>query len=443
MTPSNGQSGSNGGTPNTRGIRPDDVLIGFDPLGDLARSNTLRDVASNLATDTDMAVGQALNTAQTAADAAVKISGDQTIEDVKTFASLPVLPNANPTGLNEAARKKYVDDTVAAVQGLTEWDATIVYTHPVFVTGSDGFPYVSVQGSTGVDPTTDSDNSHWKRFGASAQATEASAGIVELADNAETQAGTDGEKAVTPAGLASVTSTETRRGLVELAIQDEADAGTDTEKAMTPALVARVAVPTGMIMAFGGSTAPSGYLACDGAAVSRTTYDTLFGVIGTTYGAGDGSNTFNLPNLKGRFGIGTSTSRPLGRTGGQANVTLTTGQLPSHTHGDGTLRTTSAGSHSHNSGSYTAASAGRHNHPNHRFAGLSGGGTGWAGDAADPPITNLNTGSAGDHTHDITGSSGSAGSHSHGVSGNSGSAGSGQSHNNLPPYLSITYIIKT
>ena len=220
--------------------------------------------------------------------------------------------------LNEAARKKYVDDTVAAVQGLTEWDATIDYTHPVMVTGSNGNPYVSVQDSTGVDPATDSDNSHWKRFGTSVRGRPMTvAGIVELADNTETRTGTDDDKAVTPAGLAGVTATETRRGLVELASQEEAEAGTDAEKAMTPALVVKVAVPTGTILPFGGSTAPTGYLACDGAAVSRTTYATLLGVIGTTYGAGDGSATFNVPNFEGRFGIGPSSTRPLGSTGGQ------------------------------------------------------------------------------------------------------------------------------
>ena len=431
MTETNGQSRE---TPNSRGIRPDDVLMGFDPAGDLARSNTLREVASNLATDTNMAVGEALNTAQAAADAAVKTSGDQTIDDVKTFTSILVLPDANPTSPNDAARKKYVDETVAAVQGLTEWDAGLVYTHPVIVTGSDGNSYVSVRDSTGVDPATDSDESHWKRFGTSAPATEAVAGIVELAT------------------------------------QQEADAGTDTQRAMTPALVARVAVPTGMIMAFGGSSAPTGYLACDGAAVSRSTYDTLFGVIGTTYGAGDGSATFNLPNFRGRFGIGSSGTRPLGRTGGQENVTLTRGQLPSHSHGDGTLRTTSAGSHSHSSGSYSATSAGSHIHGpgtyatdevgdhKHPFAAYSNGGSGLArGHAGNPIVGYQTTKGGGRHSHDVTGTSAAGGSHTHGVSGNSGSAGShshdvsgatgsaggGQSHDNMPPYLSVTYIIKT
>lgn len=58
-------------------------------------------------------------------------------------------------------------------------------------------------------------------------------------------------------------------------------------------------VPTAAIMNYGGATAPAGYLPCNGAAVSRTTYANLFAVIGTTYGAGDGSTTFNVPNIAG------------------------------------------------------------------------------------------------------------------------------------------------
>ena len=57
------------------------------------------------------------------------------------------------------------------------------------------------------------------------------------------------------------------------------------------------AIPTGSISSYGGSTAPTGWLLCSGGAISRTTYENLFSVIGTTYGAGDGSTTFNLPNL--------------------------------------------------------------------------------------------------------------------------------------------------
>ena len=63
-------------------------------------------------------------------------------------------------------------------------------------------------------------------------------------------------------------------------------------------------VPTGIVEFFAGSKAPKGWLVCDGSAVSRTDYDELFEVIGTTYGAGEGSTTFNLPNLIDRFAGG-------------------------------------------------------------------------------------------------------------------------------------------
>ena len=67
-------------------------------------------------------------------------------------------------------------------------------------------------------------------------------------------------------------------------------------------------VPTGAVISFAGSTAPQGYLLCDGREVSRTDYPYLFDTIGTAYGEGDGSTTFNLPNLKDKFIEGTGTN---------------------------------------------------------------------------------------------------------------------------------------
>ena len=64
------------------------------------------------------------------------------------------------------------------------------------------------------------------------------------------------------------------------------------------------AVPAGVMMPFGGTAAPDGFLLCDGSAVSRATYYALFAAIATTYGAGDGSTTFNLPDLRGRVAAG-------------------------------------------------------------------------------------------------------------------------------------------
>lgn len=94
-------------------------------------------------------------------------------------------------------------------------------------------------------------------------------------------------------------------------------AGDNSTKVATTAYVdsavsGGISVPTGVILAFGGSTAPTGFLLCDGSAVSRTDYADLFDVIGTTYGSGDGSTTFNVPNLSTAVLPSTSTVDVMG-----------------------------------------------------------------------------------------------------------------------------------
>lgn len=158
------------------------------------------------------------------------------------------------------------------------------------------------------------------------------------------------------------------------------------------------AVPIGSITPFAGSTAPTNWLLCDGSAVSRTTYSALFAVIGTTYGAGDDTATFNLPDLRGRTaigaGIGTAsdaTERALGALGGSERITLTTEQMPSHNHNGATY------------------------YDNLKISNGAYGGSG-SGQA-------LNTANGGDHNI------------------RTASAGGGQSHGNMQPYLALNHII--
>lgn len=96
------------------------------------------------------------------------------------------------------------------------------------------------------------------------------------------------------------------------------------------------ALPIGSIFAFAGASGPAGYMLCDGAALSRTVYAALFDAIGTTYGAGDGTTTFNIPNIRGRVIVGQdgvqSEFSTIGQMGGETTHTLTEAELPAHGH---------------------------------------------------------------------------------------------------------------
>ena len=169
---------------------------------------------------------------------------------------------------------------------------------------------------------------------------------------------------------------------------------------------------TGVVQLFAGSTAPSGWLICNGQAVSRITYAALFAVIGTTYGAGNGSTTFNLPNLVNRTVRG---SNSLGKTGGADTVTLSTANMPAHSHGVGTLANNNTGAHTHSmSGTVPySASGGSNNAP-------GGGGLKWSNSLIN-----------------------SAGAHTHTISGSTASTGSGSAVTVTNPYVMLHYIIKT
>lgn len=145
---------------------------------------------------------------------------------------------------------------------------------------------------------------------------------------------------------------------------------------------ANKSTPAGTVLIYAGASVPEGFLLCNGAAISRTDYDVLYQIIGTTYGAGDGTTTFNLPDLRGRVVIGVSGTHAIGTTGGAETVTLTEQQIPSHTHTT-TIKLSTGGSD----------------------AGLTSGGN---------------------STKTYT----------------SSSTGGGQAHNNMQPYQTLNYIIK-
>lgn len=207
-------------------------------------------------------------------------------------------------------------------------------------------------------------------------------------------------------------------------------------------------LPTGTVVAFaGGASGAPGWLWCNGAAVSRTTYSALWAVLGTAYGAGDGSTTFNLPDLRNRFTIGVGT-RARGAVGGAETVTLSSGNLPSHAH--------SMPAHAHGLPDHThtgSVSGGAHDHPidldmqatsEHGHAGTEAAAGGPGPSGTTNPGTNGVVGPGGsEHTHTVSIDPGGTGSTGATTVGNTGSAGSGTAHENMPPFIALNYMIKT
>jgi microcystin-dependent protein len=203
-----------------------------------------------------------------------------------------------------------------------------------------------------------------------------------------------------------------------------------------------LAVPTGAILPYGGSAAPSGYFLCDGTAVDRTTYAALFTVIGTTYGVGDGSTTFNVPDLRQRFPLGkaaSGTGSVLGATGGAIDHTHTYTQVVNHTH---TISITDPGhNHTQNAHTHTVTDPG-HTHTQ-QYANTTGT-TGGATNAIIPTGTTT-TGSS---TTGITLGNATATNNSTttGISASSANPGggvaTGTTDSQNPPYVTVNYVIK-
>jgi microcystin-dependent protein len=185
--------------------------------------------------------------------------------------------------------------------------------------------------------------------------------------------------------------------------------------------VARI---TGEIISYGGALAPEGWLVCDGSQVSRTVYADLFTVLGVSYGAGNGTNTFNLPNLQGRVPIGVDGTFTRGSSGGAAAHTLTAAELPSHTHGI-----------NHDHPSMTTAAGGAHDHSTGRNDA----------DGASPTTIREGTGTGKTTDRSMVLSDGT---HTHAVdipnfTGTSGATGGGSAVPTISPYTAVVMLIKT
>jgi microcystin-dependent protein len=190
-------------------------------------------------------------------------------------------------------------------------------------------------------------------------------------------------------------------------------------------------VPIGTVHQYSGLIAPDGYFLCDGSAVSRSIYTELFNVIGTTYGVGDGSTTFNLPNLKARVAVGKDSASSyavnLGDTGGEYEHKLTIPEMPAHVH---TGVTDPSGLHNHGI-----------TDPGHTHSYVNQPYQQGCDNALDTEKAADNVNQSHTTTSSTTGITiNNDGTHTHTFT--TDSTGGDQPHNNLQPYIVLNYIIK-
>jgi microcystin-dependent protein len=194
-------------------------------------------------------------------------------------------------------------------------------------------------------------------------------------------------------------------------------------------------VPAGTVSQTARATAPPGYLLCDGSAVSRTTYARLFDAIGTAYGAGNNSTTFNIPNLQGRVPVGRDSSQSefdvLGEVGGAKTHTLTTAQMPSHTH------TQNAHNHTQDSHNHTQNAHGHNIHLGATQLGYT--------NSTAATGTNLGAmlgGNNGFVATNVTATNNATTATNQATTATNQNTGGGEAHNNLQPYVVLNYMIK-
>ena len=175
-------------------------------------------------------------------------------------------------------------------------------------------------------------------------------------------------------------------------------------------------IPTGTVLATARSAAPTGFLLCQGQAVSRTTYAVLFAAIGTTFGVGDGVTTFNLPDLRGRVPVGPDASTGRLFSSGALGQAAGHSRLQAHTHTDGGTMSTGTESVFH-----------QHTRQMVPFARHEGGGLEFTSWDYSAEIAWKSTNQNALHIHAVTGTTSSTG------------LGNGE---NMPPYQCVNWMIK-
>ena len=197
----------------------------------------------------------------------------------------------------------------------------------------------------------------------------------------------------------------------------------------------KTSAPIGSIIMWAGSDAnvPDGWALCNGSAVSRTTYSDLYTLTGNTFGAGNGSTTFNLPDMRDRFVVGAGSTYSRNGKGGSTSVTLTTANLAAHTH--------TGPSHRHTVSITSSTESRTHTHEVNMNFRLTNTGTGyasWRNSGTDGNYhSKTSSTESRTHTHSVSGNTGYQGT------GNTGSAGSSSAHENRPPYIGLFFIIRT